>query len=468
MPQQRSRRACPSPPPACRPPAACLSPRCSDPTLPLLRAAQHTLYLTVRYQAPQDIRHSRTPGGTHTAAGMAQPTDYELQRAKRIQENKRKMEEMGLLAASRGLAGAAAAGTASVALAAGSEPAPRCKRRRAEPVREVPPHLSGWGVPGWPPAAASAWTSHAGRATPLPSTYSHVCGAPIRPPQTTPAGAAHGNGADAPLAPPARGDCPDAGRSSGCGAGRGGGRGAGAGAGGRRPQAAEAGGGPAAGGALQPVVDRCARRPGHALGRGGYQVALPLACMGRSSMPALVLSGARLQTGARAPPPRPPAGCRRDGVGAGPRAPWRVGPPLLVLLGLPVPPCLPRGVPCKQGVWVELLVWSGGWGWGREQANPPAVGPCCVAPMHSKLAAPRPCLNPASSRRPLDGLPPSGRMDFLRPQSMPCPPPSWPQVQFGRTYEMRIEEGPSGPLFKVRGACLGAGGQCGAERGART
>lgn len=66
---------------------------------------------------------------------MAQPTDYELQREKRIRENKRKMEEMGLLAASRGLASDLASRTVAHNLAAGSEPAPRCKRRRAEPVR---------------------------------------------------------------------------------------------------------------------------------------------------------------------------------------------------------------------------------------------------------------------------------------------------------------------------------------------
>ncbi|KAL4438181.1 hypothetical protein ABPG77_010542 [Micractinium sp. CCAP 211/92] len=65
---------------------------------------------------------------------MAQPTDYELQREKRIRENKRKMEEMGLLAASRGLASDLASRTVAHNLAAGSEPAPRCKRRRAEPA----------------------------------------------------------------------------------------------------------------------------------------------------------------------------------------------------------------------------------------------------------------------------------------------------------------------------------------------
>lgn len=36
-----------------------------------------------------------------------------------------------------------------------------------------------------------------------------------------------------------------------------------------------------------------------------------------------------------------------------------------------------------------------------------------------------------------------------RCRGMGAPCSSW-QVQFGRTYEMRIEEGPAGPLFKVR------------------
>lgn len=66
---------------------------------------------------------------------MAQPTVYELQRAQRILENQRKMEEMGLLAASRSLAESGATTSAALALEAGCEAAPRCKRRRAELVR---------------------------------------------------------------------------------------------------------------------------------------------------------------------------------------------------------------------------------------------------------------------------------------------------------------------------------------------
>ncbi|KAL4448494.1 hypothetical protein ABPG75_005713 [Micractinium tetrahymenae] len=93
---------------------------------------------------------------------MAQPTEYELQREQRIQQNKRKMEEMGLLAASRGLAAAAASSSATVALAAGSEPAPRCKRRRAEaqPAALGPTRLSrrlrGEIAPSLDEAAAAA------------------------------------------------------------------------------------------------------------------------------------------------------------------------------------------------------------------------------------------------------------------------------------------------------------------------
>lgn len=63
---------------------------------------------------------------------MAQPTDYELARAQRMAENRRKMEEMGLAEASRGLAEAAAA---PLLQPSGEERAPRLKKRRIAEVR---------------------------------------------------------------------------------------------------------------------------------------------------------------------------------------------------------------------------------------------------------------------------------------------------------------------------------------------
>lgn len=63
---------------------------------------------------------------------MAQPTDYELARAQRMAENRRKMEEMGLVEASRGLAEAAAA---PLLQPSGEERAPRLKKRRIAEVR---------------------------------------------------------------------------------------------------------------------------------------------------------------------------------------------------------------------------------------------------------------------------------------------------------------------------------------------
>ena len=65
---------------------------------------------------------------------MASPTDLEVQRAQRMAQNRRKMEEMGLVEASRGLAASGTA-AAAVALEAGVERAPRLKRRRVERVR---------------------------------------------------------------------------------------------------------------------------------------------------------------------------------------------------------------------------------------------------------------------------------------------------------------------------------------------
>ena len=61
---------------------------------------------------------------------MAQPTDYELARAQRMADNRRKMEEMGLVEASRSL-------TAAVppVVQSGAERAPRLKKRRAPEVR---------------------------------------------------------------------------------------------------------------------------------------------------------------------------------------------------------------------------------------------------------------------------------------------------------------------------------------------
>ena len=54
----------------------------------------------------------------------------ELQRAQRIQENRRKMEQLGLLVASQGFAHGAAA--PRVALEAGAQQAPRTKKRRVQ------------------------------------------------------------------------------------------------------------------------------------------------------------------------------------------------------------------------------------------------------------------------------------------------------------------------------------------------
>lgn len=67
-------------------------------------------------------------------AAMAQPTEYELARAQRMAQNRRKMEEMGLVEASRGLVAAAAA---PPPLEGGAERAPRLKKRRAPEVRPV-------------------------------------------------------------------------------------------------------------------------------------------------------------------------------------------------------------------------------------------------------------------------------------------------------------------------------------------
>ncbi|KAI7838346.1 hypothetical protein COHA_007914 [Chlorella ohadii] len=74
---------------------------------------------------------------------MTQPTDYELARAQRMAENRRKMEEMGLVEASRELTAAAAAPPLQVQ--AGAERAPRLKKRRApepEPTSHEPTRLS--------------------------------------------------------------------------------------------------------------------------------------------------------------------------------------------------------------------------------------------------------------------------------------------------------------------------------------
>ena len=69
------------------------------------------------------------PASQHPAA-MAEPTEYELARAHRMAENRRKMEAMGLVEASRGLAAAA-----PPPLEPGAERAPRLKKRRAPEVR---------------------------------------------------------------------------------------------------------------------------------------------------------------------------------------------------------------------------------------------------------------------------------------------------------------------------------------------
>lgn len=63
----------------------------------------------------------------------APANDYEAQRQVRIEANRRKMAEMGLLEASRSLSAAAAAGPA---LEPGAEAAPRLKRRRVQQAQE--------------------------------------------------------------------------------------------------------------------------------------------------------------------------------------------------------------------------------------------------------------------------------------------------------------------------------------------
>jgi hypothetical protein len=57
-------------------------------------------------------------------------SQYELQRAQRIAENKKKMEQMGLLEAAQGLS--ASGGGPRVALEAGSELQPRLKKQRVQ------------------------------------------------------------------------------------------------------------------------------------------------------------------------------------------------------------------------------------------------------------------------------------------------------------------------------------------------
>lgn len=63
---------------------------------------------------------------------MQGPSRLEVERAQRIAENRRKLEEVGLAEATRRFA-AAAAGPA-VQLEAGAEAAPRLKRRRVQQV----------------------------------------------------------------------------------------------------------------------------------------------------------------------------------------------------------------------------------------------------------------------------------------------------------------------------------------------
>lgn len=57
-------------------------------------------------------------------------SQYEVQRAQRIAENKKKMEQMGLLVAAQGLS--ASAGAPRVVMEAGNELQPRLKRQRVQ------------------------------------------------------------------------------------------------------------------------------------------------------------------------------------------------------------------------------------------------------------------------------------------------------------------------------------------------
>lgn len=91
----------------------------------------------------------------------APANDYEAQRQARIEANRRKMAEMGLLEASRSLSAAATAASAAPALEHGAEPAPRLKRRRVQQVRrsaaEAVPTVNAAGM-GWDRAHAACST----------------------------------------------------------------------------------------------------------------------------------------------------------------------------------------------------------------------------------------------------------------------------------------------------------------------
>ena len=163
------------------------------------------------------------------------------------------------------------------------------------------------------------------------------------PPASAPAahaGAATGRGGtDSAVAPPARQG--HAAARAGRGGGAGGGRGDGAGAQGSLAQAPHTARGPAAGGALQPVVHWCAGRDG--------RMAMAVMCAARRKQVPRMRCRRAAAPRRTSPPAVAAATCRRDCVGAGARAPWQLGAPLLVQPRLPLPPRISCWLPSHQG-----------------------------------------------------------------------------------------------------------------------
>lgn len=117
----------------------------------LAEALRCSIALTERAVAhPQN---SRGRCARKNSPVMADVTEYELQRQRRVQDNRRKMEELGLMEASRGLMGAAGA-VARVTLEAGSQQQPR-KKRRVQPVRG----MAGGTVKAQCTVLVSCWVS---------------------------------------------------------------------------------------------------------------------------------------------------------------------------------------------------------------------------------------------------------------------------------------------------------------------
>ena len=135
----------------CTPPAVLESPlgipasAASALRCPATAAAAAATAAGAQHKSP---RRTPPPAWTPPSMAAAPANDYEAQRQARIEANRRKMAEMGLLEASRSLSAAAAAAAAAPALEHGAEPAPRLKRRRVQQVR--------W-LELYPPAMQLAW-----------------------------------------------------------------------------------------------------------------------------------------------------------------------------------------------------------------------------------------------------------------------------------------------------------------------